>query len=186
MGNIDKRIRGSVEPDLKKAPSGKADSAFRLKGAKVKNVAEVARHFKSSKTRSGMIALFAGPAGSGKKRAAQALAAEIGMDISRIDLSTVISKYIGETEKNLDRVFETARAREEILLLEEADALLGKRTEISDAHDRYVNSDVNYLLQRIERYPGLVILATNDKNKIDETLLSRVQFELAFPLAKMI
>jgi SpoVK/Ycf46/Vps4 family AAA+-type ATPase len=153
-----------------------------IQGRMTKRVAEIARQFKSSKTPSGMIALFAGPAGSGKSMAAKALAAEIGLDIYRIDLGAVVNKYIGETEKNLARVLETAQAKDVILLFDEVDALFGKRTEVRDAHDRYTNIDGNYLLQRIEQYAGLVIIATNNKKHLDPALLHRVRFVIEFPL----
>jgi SpoVK/Ycf46/Vps4 family AAA+-type ATPase len=152
-----------------------------VKGGMTKNVAEIVRHFKSSKTPSGTIALFAGPAGSGKSMAAKALATEIGLDIYRIDLGAVVNKYIGETEKNLARVLETAETKDVILLFDEADALFGQRTEVRDAHDRYANIDANYLLQRIEQYSGLVILATNNKKQLDPVLLRRARFVIEFP-----
>lgn len=182
MGNVKKRIRGRVQPVRAKASSGDPESLPHIKGGKIKNVAAIARHFKSSKAPSGTIALFAGPAGSGKSKAAKALAAEIGLDIYRIDLAAVVNKYIGETEKNLARVLETAETKDVILLFDEADALFGKRTEVRDAHDRYTNIDENYLLQRIEQYSGLVILATNNKKQLAPALLRRVRFVIEFPL----
>jgi SpoVK/Ycf46/Vps4 family AAA+-type ATPase len=155
-----------------------------VRGRVTKNVAEIARHFKSSKTPSGTIALFAGPSGSGKSKAAQTLAAETGLDVYRIDLAAVVNKYIGETEKNLARVLETAETRDVILLFDEADALFGQRTEVRNAPDRYANIDANYLLQRIEQYSGLVILTTNNKKKLDPALLRRVRFVIEFPLSQ--
>ena len=152
-----------------------------IRGGMIKHVAEIARHFKSSKTPSGMIAVFAGPSGTGKTKAVKALAAEIGLDVYRIDLAAVVNKYIGETEKNLVRVLETADAKDAILFFDEADALFGKRTEIRDAHDRYANVDTNYLLQRIEQYSGLVILASNSKKHLDQALLHRVRVVIEFP-----
>jgi len=119
----------------------------------------------------GTIALFAGPAGTGKTEAAEALAGELGLDLYRVDLSRVVSKYIGETEKNLDRIFAQAEAAEAVLFFDEADALFGKRSEVKDAHDRYANAGVGHLLERIESYPGIVILATNLPERIDESLL---------------
>jgi SpoVK/Ycf46/Vps4 family AAA+-type ATPase len=153
-----------------------------VKGGMTKNVAEIARHFKSSKTPSGTIVLFAGPSGSGKSKAAQTLVAETGLDIYRIDLAAVVSKYIGETEKNLTRVLENTEANDVILFFDEADTLFGQRTETRDAYDRYANIDANYLLQRIEQYSGLVILATNNKKQLDPALLRRVRFVIEFPL----
>jgi len=151
-------------------------------GGKIKNVAEIARLFKSSRAPSGMIALFAGPAGSGKSMAAKVLALEIGLDIYRVDLAAVVNKYIGETEKNLARALETAATKEAVLLFDSADALFGKRTEIRDTHDRYANIDTNDLLQRIEQYPGLVILATNSKKNLDPALLRKIRYAIDFPV----
>ena len=152
-----------------------------IRGKVPKRLAEIAGHLKSSKMKSGTMALFTGPSGSGKNKAAQALAAETSLDIYRIDLSAVVSKYIGETEKNLARVLETAEAQDVILFLDKADVLFGQRTEVRDAHDRYANADTNYLLQRIEHYPGLVILSSNRKSNLDETLLRRARFVVDFP-----
>jgi len=156
----------------------------KVAGGKIKNVAEIARHIKSLRAPSPTIALFAGPAGSGKSTAIKALAAEIGLDIYRVDLGAVANKYIGETEKNLARVLDKAEAQDVILFFDEADALLGKGTEVRDAHDRYTNVETNYLLQRIEQYPGLVILATNNKKLLDPALLRRARFVIEFPLSE--
>jgi SpoVK/Ycf46/Vps4 family AAA+-type ATPase len=146
-----------------------------------KAVAGIAGHLKSSQSKSGAIALFTGPSGTGKTMTAEVLAAETGRDVYRIDLAAIVNKYIGETEKNLDQVLETAANQGAILLIDEADALLGKRTEVRDAHDRYTNVDTNYLLQRIENYPGLVILTTNSRKNLDEAILRRVRFVIEFP-----
>ena len=127
-----------------------------------------------------MSALFAGPSGTGKTMTAEVLAAETGRDLYRIDLAGIVSKYIGETEKNLDRVFETATNQEAILLFGKADALFGQRTDVRDADDRYANADSNYLLQRIEQYPGLVILTSNSKKNLDPALLRKVRFTVDF------
>ena len=151
-----------------------------IRGKMPKNVAEIAGHLKSSKPQSGSIALFAGPSGTGKTLSAKLLAAETGLDLYRVDLAGVISKYIGETEKNLGRVFETAAARPAILLFDEADALFGQRTGVRDAHDRYSNAETNYLLERIEQYPGLVILTSNSRKNLDPTLLRKVRFAVDF------
>ena len=109
----------------------------------------------------GSRALFAGASGTGKTMAAEVLARELGLDLYRIDLRRVVSKYIGETEKNLRRLFDAAEASGAILLFDEADALFGKRSEVKDSHDRYANIEVSYLLQRMEAYRGLAILTTN-------------------------
>jgi SpoVK/Ycf46/Vps4 family AAA+-type ATPase len=129
----------------------------------------------------GISALFAGTSGTGKTMAAEVLANERRLDLYRIDLSAVVSKYIGETEKNLRRVFDAAEAGGAILLFDEADALFGKRSEVKDSHDRYANIEVGYLLQRMEAYHGLAILTTNLKNALDTAFLRRIRFVVQFP-----
>jgi hypothetical protein len=129
----------------------------------------------------GISALFTGPPGTGKTLAAQIIANELGIDLYRIDLSTVVSKYIGETEKNLERIFKEAQASNAILFFDEADAIFGKRSEVKDAHDRYANIEVGYLLQRMEAYDGIAILATNLRANLDEAFTRRLQFIIHFP-----
>jgi hypothetical protein len=129
----------------------------------------------------GVSALFAGPSGTGKTMAAEVLARELRLDLYRIDLSAVVSKYIGETEKNLRRVFDAAEQGGAILLFDEADALFGKRSEVKDSHDRYANIEVGYLLQRMEAYRGLAILTTNLKSALDPSFLRRLRFVVQFP-----
>jgi Winged helix domain, variant/ATPase family associated with various cellular activities (AAA) len=129
----------------------------------------------------GISALFAGASGTGKTMAAEILAQDLDLDLYRIDLSGVVSKYIGETEKNLRRVFDTAEQSGAILFFDEADALFGKRSEIKDSHDRYANIEINYLLQRMEDYRGLAILATNMKALLDQAFLRRLRFLVDFP-----
>ncbi|HSB10231.1 MAG TPA: ATP-binding protein [Blastocatellia bacterium] len=129
----------------------------------------------------GLSALFAGPSGTGKTMAAEVLANELRLDLYRIDLSQVVNKYIGETEKNLRRVFEAAESGGAILLFDEADALFGKRTEVKDSHDRYANIEISYLLQRMETYRGLAILTTNMKSVLDSAFLRRIRFVVQFP-----
>ncbi|MBD1941410.1 ATP-binding protein, partial [Coleofasciculus sp. FACHB-712] len=129
----------------------------------------------------GISALFAGGSGTGKTMAADVLAGELQLDLYRIDLSSVISKYIGETEKNLRRVFDAAEAGGAILLFDEADALFGKRSEVKDSHDRHANIEVAYLLQRMEAYRGLAILTTNLKGSLDQAFLRRIRFIVQFP-----
>ncbi len=129
----------------------------------------------------GISALFSGPSGTGKTMAAEVLANELRLDLYRIDLSTVVSKYIGETEKQLRRVFDAAEQGGAILLFDEADALFGKRSEIKDSHDRYANIEVSYLLQRMEAYRGLAILTTNQKSSLDTAFLRRIRFIIQFP-----
>jgi hypothetical protein len=129
----------------------------------------------------GIGALFAGPSGTGKTLAAEVLAGQLDLDLYRIDLSGVVSKYIGETEKNLRRVFDAAEQSGAILFFDEADALFGKRSEVKDSHDRYANIEVSYLLQRMEDYRGLAILATNLKSHLDPAFLRRLRFLVDFP-----
>ena len=129
----------------------------------------------------GLKVLFAGESGTGKTMAAQVLGAELGLELFRVDLATVVSKYIGETEKNLERIFTAADGSNAILFFDEADALFGKRSEVSDSHDRYANIEVAYLLQRMEAYPGAVILATNFKRNIDDAFVRRLDFVVDFP-----
>ena len=130
----------------------------------------------------GINAMFAGASGTGKTLAAEVLAHELGLDLYRIGLSSLVSNYIGETEKNLRGVFDAAEKKEVILLLDEADALFGKRSEVKDAHDRYANIEVSYLLQRMEDYRGLAILTTSKKDALDGAFLRRLRFVLDFPL----
>jgi hypothetical protein len=130
----------------------------------------------------GLTALFAGESGTGKTLAAQVIATDLGVDAFRVDLATVVSKYIGETERNLDRIFDAAEGSNAILFFDEADALFGKRSEVKDAHDRYANIEVSYLLQRMEGYTGAVLLATNYRRNIDEAFLRRLDFAVEFPL----
>ncbi|MEV7612597.1 ATP-binding protein [Streptomyces sp. NPDC089799] len=129
----------------------------------------------------GVTALFTGPSGTGKTMAAEVLARELGLDLYRTDLSAVMSKYIGETEKNLRRLFDAAEAGGAVLFLDEAEALLGKRSEVRDAHDRYANVQVDYLLQRMESYRGLAIMATNMRSALDAAMVRRLRFVVEFP-----
>ena len=130
---------------------------------------------------SGVAALFAGPSGTGKTFAAEVVARDLSLDLYQVDLSQVVSKYIGETEKNLRRIFDAAESGGAVLLFDEADALFGKRSEVRDSHDRYANIEVSYLLQRMETYRGLAILTTNMKDAIDTAFLRRLRFVIQFP-----
>jgi uncharacterized protein YjbI with pentapeptide repeats len=130
----------------------------------------------------GVVSLFAGQSGTGKTMAAGVISAELGLDLYRIDLSGVVSKYIGETEKNLGAIFREASLSNAILFFDEADALFGKRSEVKDAHDRYANIETAYLLQQIEEYSGPVILSTNLKMNLDEAFLRRMHFVVDFPM----
>lgn len=129
----------------------------------------------------GITALFCGDSGTGKTLAAQVMAHELGLDLYRVDLSSVVSKYIGETEKNLKRVFDAAEDSGAVLLFDEADALFGKRSDVKDSHDRYANIEVGYLLQRMEGYRGLAILTTNMRTALDKSFLRRLRFVVQFP-----
>jgi len=129
----------------------------------------------------GLLALFTGPPGTGKTMAAQVVAAHLGLDLFRIDLSTVVSKYVGETSKNLERVLSRAARMDAVLFFDEADALFGKRTEIKDAHDRFANTDTGYLLQAIENYQGVALLASNKKGNIDPAFIRRIRYVMEFP-----
>jgi hypothetical protein len=129
----------------------------------------------------GVIALFTGDSGTGKTLSAEILAKELGLNLYQVDLSLVVSKYIGETEKNLSRVFSEAQASNAILFFDEADALFGKRSEIKDAHDRYANIEINYLLQQVEAYEGIIILTSNLSKNIDSAFIRRLHFSVEFP-----
>jgi len=129
----------------------------------------------------GLSALFTGPPGTGKTMAAEVIARDLGLDLYKVDLSAVVSKYIGETEKNLARIFKEAESSNAILFFDEADALFGKRTEVSDAHDRYANIETSYLLQKMEEYEGVVILASNLRENMDEAFVRRLRFIVDFP-----
>ena len=130
----------------------------------------------------GITALFAGDSGTGKTLSAEVIAGDLGLDLYVIDLATVVDKYIGETEKNLDRIFAEADRVNGVLLFDEADALFGKRSEVQDAHDRYANVEVAYLLQRMERFDGLAILTTNLRANLDEAFTRRLDAVVDFPV----
>ena len=129
----------------------------------------------------GLNILFTGPPGTGKTLAASVIANELGLDLYKIDLSTIVSKYIGETEKNLSKIFSEAESSNAILFFDEADSLFGKRSEVRDSHDRYANIQVGYLLQKMEEFPGMTILATNLSENIDEAFMRRLHFSIDFP-----
>ena len=129
----------------------------------------------------GLVALFAGESGTGKTLAAEAIANAVDLDLYRVDLATLVSKYIGETEKNLKRLFDAAEASGAVLLFDEADAIFGKRSEVKDSHDRYANIEIAYLLQRVETYRGLAVLTTNMKSALDRAFMRRIRFVVTFP-----
>jgi hypothetical protein len=156
--------------------------------AQVRGRSTVLRHwgFGARITRgNGVTALFAGQSGTGKSLAAEIVAHELDLTVYRIDLSGVVSKYIGETERNLRRVFDAADEGGVLLLFDEADALFGKRSEVKDSHDRYANIEVNYLLQRMEDYAGIAILTTNQRSAIDQAFLRRLRFVITFPFPSL-
>jgi SpoVK/Ycf46/Vps4 family AAA+-type ATPase len=128
----------------------------------------------------GISALFAGPSGTGKTMAAQVLARELGMELYRVDLAGVMNKYIGETEKRLKQVFDACERANVLLFFDEADALFGQRTQVKDAHDRFANIEIDYLLQRMEQFDGIAILATNRKGDLDQAFLRRIRFVVDF------
>jgi SpoVK/Ycf46/Vps4 family AAA+-type ATPase len=130
----------------------------------------------------GLSVLFYGAPGTGKTMAAEALATALELPMYRVDLSQVVNKYIGETEKNLKRIFDAAEMSECLLFFDEADAIFGKRTEVKDAHDRFANIETSYLLERMERFKGLAILATNRRKDIDEAFMRRLRFVMEFPI----
>ena len=129
----------------------------------------------------GLNVLFSGPPGTGKTMAAEAIAGDLQLELYKIDLSQVVSKYIGETEKNLDRIFTEAQSSNAILFFDEADALFGKRSEVKDAHDRYANIEIGYLLQKMEEYDGIAMLATNLRQNMDEAFVRRIHSVVEFP-----
>ena len=138
--------------------------------------------FSASVSSRGIVCLFSGPSGTGKTLAAEVIAGELGLDLFKIDLSSVVSKYIGETEKNLEEIFDAASAGNLVLFFDEADALFGKRSEVKDSRDRYANIEVSYLLQRLESYEGLVVMATNFEKNVDEAFLRRIHTRIEFAL----
>jgi SpoVK/Ycf46/Vps4 family AAA+-type ATPase len=128
-----------------------------------------------------LLCRFAGERGTGQTLAAQAIARQLGLALVHVDLSALVSKYIGETEKNLQRIFDSANPQDSLLFFDEADALFGKRTEVKDSHDRYANIDTDDLLQRIEAFGGLVILASNMKSALDSAFVRRIRHVIDFP-----
>src|SRR3712207_4935354 len=130
----------------------------------------------------GVTGLFSGDSGTGKTMSAEVIAGELGLDLYTVDLATVVDKYVGETEKNLERIFTEAAGVNAVLLFDEADAIFGKRSEVRDAHDRYANVESAYLLQRMESFDGLAILATNLRANLDEALTRRLDLVVDFPM----
>jgi SpoVK/Ycf46/Vps4 family AAA+-type ATPase len=147
----------------------------------LKEIIGAARQKGASKTAKGIGVLFVGAQDKQQTAAAQMLAKELGRDLYRVDLSKIVSKYIGETEKNLRQVFAAVRASDSILFFDEADALFGKRSEVKDGHDRYANIEINYLLQQIEKYDGITIITAKRKESIDQAFMRRLRFIVEFP-----
>ncbi|WP_448612076.1 AAA family ATPase [Geodermatophilus sp. URMC 60] len=186
LGQLARRIRPTAGWSDLKLPDAEV-TLLRQIAAQVGQRARVYGHWGFGERLSrgrGISALFTGPPGTGKTMAAEILAADLDLDLYRIDLSAVVNKYIGETEKNLRRIFDAADQGGALLLFDEADALFGKRTEVRDSHDRHANVEINYLLQRMEDYAGLAILATNRKSDLDPAFLRRIRFLVAFPFPK--
>ena len=153
---------------------------FRQIAQKTRQSGLSARARKLHSSPAGVLALFSGPSGTGKIMAAEMIAWELSTSLYSVNLKEVVSKYIGETEKNLAGVFETAKKKKAVLFFEEADALFGKRSQVKDAHDRYANVEVNYLLAKVEAYRGLVILTSNHNVDLDPTIVCRVKYLLEF------
>ena len=186
--------RGGLDHLARRIESTTGPDDLVLPKAQTQQLAEIVRHLqqrervlvdwgfgRASSRGLGLCALFAGESGTGKTLAAEAIAQAAGLDLYAIDLAGVVSKYIGETEKNLARVFDAAEASGAVLLFDEADALFGKRSEVKDSHDRYANIEVAYLLQRVESYRGLAVLTTNLKSALDRAFLRRIRFVVQFP-----
>ena len=144
---------------------------------------DISAHARNSLSQPGgeTIVLFTGVSSSGKTNAAEAVARDLGRDLYRVDSDRIISKYIGETEKNLNRLFTAAESAGVVLLFDEADALFGKRSEVKDSHDRYANIEIGYLLQQLEVFNGVAILATNNEEDTDDTFRRRIRFVVKFP-----
>ena len=144
---------------------------------------DISTHARNSRSQRGAetIVLFTGVSGSGKTNAAEVVARDLGQDLYRVDPNKIVSKYIGETEKNLNRLFNAAESAGTILFFDEADALFGKRSEVKDSHDRYANIEVGYLLQQLEAFNGIAILATNNEEDTDDTFRRRIRFIVEFP-----
>ncbi len=179
-----------LKPTRRKVQSSKAGSRLSFSSKQAEMLRQIAqqtqqvglsgRTGKLASSSSGVLALFSGPSGTGKTIAAEVIARELRTSLYRVNLNQVFSRYIGETEKSLARAFEIAQKKRAVLLFDEADALLGKRSEVKDSHDRYANIEVSYLLTKVEAYRGVVILATNRKVDPDPKIACRVKYLLEF------
>lgn len=175
------RPRVSRRANVRRVVRPKAQwSDLRLPAAATKVLRQAVAQAKTGAAAGGMT-LFAGEDRAGRTLAAAVAANELGRPLLRVDLTAVVRKYIGETEKNLGQVFAAAGKASAVLFFDEADALFGKRSDVKDSHDRYANLEVNYLLQRMEAYQGLVILASNMKSSLDPAFLRRLRYVVAFP-----
>ncbi|MGH2355420.1 MAG: AAA family ATPase, partial [Chloroflexota bacterium] len=187
-GNIDEAFLRRLEPrytweDIVLPPDGLAQLRELCARARHQSIVlERWGYGRKHARRASLSALFAGQPGTGKTMAAEIVAGDLGLEVYRIDLSAVVSKYIGETEKNLEKIFSAADRGDAVLLYDEADAIFGKRSEVRDAHDRYANVETAYLLQRLEAYEGLAILTTNLRGNIDEAFLRRLDCVMEFPM----
>ncbi len=184
MGDLAQRLPCPYQPDdLIVPPRVRAELDLALAWVRQQVKVLGGRGFeKRLPYRYGLSALFSGPSGTGKTMAAQVLSGQLNLDLYRVDLSHVVSKYIGETEKNLGQLFDESHRSGAILFFDEADALFGKRSEVNDAHDRSANVEIGYLLQRMEEHDGIVILATNRKQDMDEAFSRRFDITVSFPM----
>jgi vesicle-fusing ATPase len=178
------------KPTYRQVQSSKAGSRLSFSSKQIETFRQIAQKTRQSvlsggskklaSSLPGVLAVFSGSSGTGKTMAAEVIARELRTSLYRVNLNQVGSKYIGETEKNLARVFEAAQKKGTVLLFDEADALLGKRSEVQDSHDRYANVEVSYLLAKVEAYSGLVILTSNRKVDLDPKIVCHVKYQLEF------
>ena len=166
----EKTLRSKLEP----AASGEAKQLSAAVREQIKSIADPYR------SQRGQLGLFSGTQATDKTLAARVLAAQLGYDAYRVDLAAVASKYIGETEKNLSALLDTGEARQAVLLFDEADSLFGKRTNVDSADERFANQETNYLLQRVETFDGLIVLATNSRSDLDDAVLRRLTWSIDF------
>ena len=183
MGNLAQRVQPRFQPEELVLPVEQSRQFNDILHA-MRSLTLVHYHWGTARAwnESGLSVLFCGTPGTGKTMAAEALGNALGLPMYRIDLSQVVNKYIGETEKNLRRIFDAAELSDCILFFDEADALFGKRTEVRDAHDRFANIEISYLLERMERFKGLAILATNRRKDLDEAFMRRLRYVIEFPV----
>ncbi len=183
LAQLAQKVEPRFEPD-ELILAAEQEAQFREVARAMEALTRVHYHWGTARTwnESGLSVLFCGPPGTGKTMAAEALATRLHLDMYRVDLAQVVSKYVGETEKNLRSIFDAAEASDCLLFFDEADALFGKRTDVKDAHDRYANIEVSYLLERMERFKGLAILASNRRKDMDEAFMRRLRYVIEFPV----